>query len=90
MDSDILKLGLLHELVGDSMKLEEEEIFVSFEHKTLQEFSAADHITKRLEKLRDVNNTLDLKAVKVKIYVQINKVKIDNEFIIDNICKTVR
>ena len=59
MDPDILKLGLLHELVGDSANLEEEEIFVSFEHKTLQEFSAADHITRRLEKFRD------LKTVKV-------------------------
>ena len=51
---DILKLGLLVEVGADRTTVAEQPTFLSFQHKSLQEFSAAKFITMRLEGSQDV------------------------------------
>ena len=48
-DPDLLKLGLLHEAGMDTVTLTERPTFMSYEHKTLHEFSSSTHVTGRLE-----------------------------------------
>ena len=47
---DMLKLGLLHEVGVDTASIREQPTLVSFQQKSLQEYSASIHITQRLQK----------------------------------------
>ena len=50
----LLKLGLLFETGYDETTEGESPTFVSFQHKSFQDFSAALHIERRLERAEDV------------------------------------
>ena len=50
-DADVLKLGLLYEVGVDAATVLEPEILLSFQHKSLQEFSCSKHLAKRLDNI---------------------------------------
>ena len=49
-DPDLLKLGLLYEVGVDTATVMDQLTFLSFQHKSLQEFASSNHLAKRLEK----------------------------------------
>ena len=49
-DPDLLKLGLLYEVGVDTATVTDHLTFLSFQHKSLQEFASSKHLAKRLEK----------------------------------------
>ena len=49
-DPDLLKLGLLYEVGVDTATVMDQLTFLSFQHKSLQEFASSKHLAKRLEK----------------------------------------
>ena len=61
---DLLKLGLLYEVGVDAATVLEPEILLSFQHKSLQEFSCSKHLAKRLDNMmaegQDVKVDLEL------------------------------
>ena len=46
----LLKLGLLFETGCDAQRAGEEKTYLSFQHKSFQDYAAARFITRRLEK----------------------------------------
>ena len=63
--SDIMKLGLLHVVGVRKATARKQPAYLSFEHKSLQEFGASKFVTKRLETA--VNMEVNCKIV---IYIQ--------------------
>ena len=63
-DPDLLKLGLLYEVGVDAATVLEPETLLSFQHKSLQEFSSSKHLAKRLDNImaegQDVKVDLEL------------------------------
>ena len=56
---NILKLGLLSEVGIKTASVREQKRYVSFHHKSLQEFSSSKHIVKKLKRSRNVKVYLD-------------------------------
>ena len=50
---EILTLGLLSEVGTRTARVKEIQRFLSFHHKTLQEFSASKHVVKTLDECSD-------------------------------------
>ena len=63
-DPDLLKLGSLYEVGVDAVTVLEPEILLSFQHKSLQEFSCSKHLARRLDNImvegQDVKVDLEL------------------------------
>ena len=57
---DIMKLGLLHVVGVRKATARKQPAFLSYEHKSLQEFGASKFVTKRLETAEDMKVSLDL------------------------------
>ena len=51
---ELLKLGLLFEVEVDTATVREHPTFLAFQHKSLQDFSAAFHVKSRLEEALDI------------------------------------
>ena len=56
-----MKLGLLHVVGVQKANARKEPAFLSYEHKSLQEFGASKFVTKRLETSKDIKVDLNLK-----------------------------
>ena len=69
-DPDLLRLGLLYEVGEDAVSLLEPEVLLSFQHKSLQEFSASDHLSKRLDKVIEEGQNA---KVKRKLFLELNE-----------------
>ena len=54
----LLQLGLLFESGKDETTVSESATFVSFQHKSFQEYSSSLHIKRRLEKAEDKKVTV--------------------------------
>ena len=57
---DIMKLGLLHVVGVRKATARKQPAFLSYEHKSLQEFGASKFVTKRLETAENMKVSLDL------------------------------
>ena len=55
---DIMKLGLLHVVGVRKATARKEPAFLSYEHKSLQEFGASKFVTKRLETAENMKVSL--------------------------------
>ena len=53
-----MKLGLLHEVGKKKATARKQPVFLSFEHKSLQEFGASKFITERLETAENIKVSL--------------------------------
>ena len=51
---DIMKLGLLHEVGVRKATARKQPAYLSYEHKSLQEFGASKSVTKRLETAENI------------------------------------
>ena len=60
-DPWLLKLGLLYEVAEDAVSLQEPEVLLSYQHKSLQEFSASDHLAKRLDRIIEEEKNAEVK-----------------------------
>ena len=58
---DIMKLGLLHVVGIRKATARKQPAFLSYEHKSLQEFGASNFVTERLETSKDIKVELNLK-----------------------------
>ena len=56
---DIMKLGLLHVVGVRKATARKQPAFLSFEHKSLQEFGAAKFVTKTLETSENIKVSCD-------------------------------
>ena len=67
-DPDLLKLGLLYEVGVDAATVQEPETLLSFQHKSLQEFTGSKHLAKRLDNImeegQDMKVDLDVNPFK--------------------------
>ena len=61
-DPDLLKLGLLYEVGVDAATVEEPETFLSYQHKSLQEFASSKHLAKRLDKANEEGQNVKVKT----------------------------
>ena len=57
---DIMKLGLLHVVGVRKATARKQPAFLSYEHKSLQEFGASKFVTNRLETAKNMKVSLDL------------------------------
>ena len=51
--SHLLNLGLLYEVLPDRVTLKEQPQYVSFHHKSLQDYSASRHVVLSIETAKD-------------------------------------
>ena len=60
---DILKLGLLHEVGKKKATVRKQPAYLSYEHKSLQEFGASKFVTERLETSENMKVRYDWKII---------------------------
>ena len=58
---DIMKLGLLHIVGAKKATARKQPVFLSYEHKSFQEFGASKFVTERFETAENVKVDLDIK-----------------------------
>ena len=58
-----MKLGLLHVVGVKKASARKQPAFLSYEHKSLQEFGASTFVTERLETAENIQVNLDLDLV---------------------------
>ena len=64
---DIMKLGLLHEVGKKKATAKKQPAFLSYEHKSLQDFGASKFVTERLETAENMKVSLDLDSVGMSV-----------------------
>ena len=65
---DIMKLGLLHVVGVKKASARRQPAYLSYEHKSLQEYGASTFVTETLETVENVKVNLDLESlVSVKL-----------------------
>ena len=57
---DIMKLGLLHEVGVRKASARKQPAYLSYEHKTLQDFGASTFVTERLETAENIKVNLNI------------------------------
>ena len=57
---DFMKLGLLHVVGVQKATARKQPAFLSYEHKSLQDFGASKFVTERLETAENIKVDLDL------------------------------
>ena len=60
---DIMKLGLLHVVGAKKASARKQPVFLSYEHKSLQEFGASKFVTERLETAENIKVSVTVKII---------------------------